>query len=300
MIATNFPWFSQRLFPSMAVISRLSFMRCQVTKSPESFFDSAKIARVAQRTLLSCLLLVSVKGVSAAETIEITTGEYAPWVSKSLKHGGFSNQVITEAFKLEGYDVNFTFYPWKRVYEAAKDGRRFQASSWWFFSEERASEFHYSEPLLVDSTVFFYLKDKPLSDWSNLDDLKGWRIGATAGYTYTPEFWDAAKSKRLNIQEASSDELNFKKLLKKRVDLFTTSDLVGQKLLKEKFSPAEAAKVAFHPKPLFAAPGHLLFSRKLENGEELVAVFNRGLKKLRESGRYDELWQDLIAGRYDQ
>lgn len=281
-------------------LSGFRFLTFLVAKSPRITSAIKSLPRTSLLVVFSVVLSLSTTSASAAETIEITTGEYAPWTSESLKHGGFSTHVITEAFKLEGYEVNFTFYPWKRVYEAAKDGKRFHASSWWYTSEERALDFHYSAPLLVDSTVFFYMKDNPIPDWETLDDFKGRRIGATAGYTYTPEFWEAAKSKRLNIQEASSDELNFKKLLKGRIDMFPTSDLVGQKLLKEKFGPEEAAKVAFHPQSLFAAPGHLLFSRQLENGEELVAIFNRGLEKLRDSGQYDQLWADLIAGDYDQ
>ena len=249
--------------------------------------------------ILICFLALG-QSAFAEKTINITTGEYAPWTSENLKHLGFSSHVISEAFKLEGYKVNFTLYPWKRVYEAAKSGDRFQASSWWYFSEERATEFYYSEPLLVDSTVFFHLKDSVMPDWKSLHDLKGKRIGATAGYTYTPEFWEAAKSGSLDIEEASTDELNFKKLLKGRIDMFPTSDLVGQKLLKERFRTAEAESVTFHPNPLLSSPGHLLFSKKLPNGNELVSLFNRGLVKLRESGRYDQFWADLIAGKYDQ
>lgn len=237
---------------------------------------------------------------TAADTIRITSGEYAPWTSESLKHGGFANHVVAEAFELEGYQVKFTFYPWKRTYEAAKSGDRFQASSWWYTSEERAEFFYYSKPLLKDDTVFFFLKSNPIPDWKTLDDLKDIRIGATAGYTYTPEFWDAKESGRLNIQEAASDELNFRKLLKGRIDAFPTSDLVGQKLLKEEFSPEEAEQVTFHPQPLMSLPGHLLTSRKSENAEQLLDDFNRGLNKLRESGHYDEMRESLIAGEYDQ
>lgn len=238
---------------------------------------------------------------SADDTVRITTGEYPPWTSEKLKHGGFTSHVITEAFRLEGYDVEFTFYPWKRVYEAAKSGERFDASAWWYPSEERAEYFYYSDPLLVDNTVFFYLQGNPMPEWGTLDDLKGRRIGATAGYTYTPEFWNAAESGRLDIQEAASDELNFKKLIKGRIDIFPTSDLVGQKLLKERFPREEAKKVMlYEAKPLFSATGHLLFSRQSSDGEALLTAFNRGLAKLRESGRYDQFWADLLAGNYDR
>ena len=254
----------------------------------------------AFRLIILVCLMTQGQSAFAEKTINITTGEWAPWTSKSMKHEGFTSHVISEAFKLEGYQVNFTFYPWKRVYEAAKSGDRFQASSWWYTSEERATEFYYSEPLLIDSMVFFHLKDNAVHDWSSLDELKDKRIGATAGYTYTPEFWDAAKSGSLDIEEASSDELNFKKLLKGRIDIFPTSTIVGQKILIEQFGPGEAEKVTYHPQPLMSSPGHLLFSRKLGNGQELVETFNRGLAKLRDSGQYDQFWADLNAGNYDQ
>jgi polar amino acid transport system substrate-binding protein len=252
-------------------------------------------------SIVLCLLLPVVTHVASAQvTLHISTGEFAPWSSETLKHKGFTSHVISEAFKLEGYDVEFTFYPWKRAYESAKSGEKFHATSYWYPSNERRKEFYYSEPLQSDRTVFFHLKSNPLADWKTLDDLKGKRIGATLGFTYTVEFWDAAKSKRLDVQEASSDDLNFKKLLKGRVDLVPSDPLVGQKILLETFGADVAGTVTFHPKPLVAPTGHLLFSKQLENGEDLVSTFNRGLAKLRESGQYAQFEADLIAGKYDQ
>lgn len=255
---------------------------------------------IAKSIIGICLLTAATQIATAGPTIHITAGEFAPWSSKALKHNGFTNHVISEAFKLEGHEVEFVFYPWKRAYESAKSGEEFQATSYWYPSEERSKYFYYSEPLQEDAVVFFHLKSTPLGEWNTLDDLKGKRIGATAGYTYTAEFWDAAKSKRLDIQEASSDELNFKKLLKGRIDLFPTGPLVGQKLLQEEFGADVTEKVTYNPKPLVAPTGHLLISKEVENAEALVATFNRGLAKLRKSGRYAQFQEDLIAGKYDQ
>ncbi|MCZ6668782.1 MAG: transporter substrate-binding domain-containing protein [Gammaproteobacteria bacterium] len=237
---------------------------------------------------------------SAAETIRITTGEFAPWTSATLKHMGFTNHVISEAFKLEGYDAEFKFYPWVRAYETARVGDKFQATSYWYPSDDRATEFFYSDPIQIDAPVFFHLKDNPPPDWETLDDLKGKRIGATTGFTYTKEFWEAAKSKRLDIEEASTQEQNFKKLLKGRIDLFPVDALVGQKVLLEAFGKRAADSVTYHSKPMFAPTGHLLFSKKTLNGEELLAAFNRGLSKLRASGRYTLFQTDLITGKYEQ
>lgn len=252
-----------------------------------------KAARIAA---LFCLL-VGVQ-TSPAETIRITTGEYTPWTSENLKHGGFTNHIISEAFKIEGHKVKFTFFPWKRAYESAKDGKMFQATSYWYPSEKRARDFYYSEALQNDQTVFFHLKDKPLPDWATLDDFKGKRIGATREYTYTQEFWDAQESGRLNIQVANSDEVNFNKLIKGRIDMFPAENVVGQNLLQDVFGSKVADRVTFHPKPLVAPSGHLLFSKQLANGEELVATFNQGLAKLKQSGRYAQFRENLIAGKY--
>ena len=253
----------------------------------------------ALRSIIFLILLGLLQNGYAGETIRITTGEFSPWTSAALNHNGFTSHIISEAFKLEGYEVEFTFYPWKRAFESARSGERFHATSYWYPSEERAKDFYYSDPIQIDATVFFYMKDNPPPDWEALDDLKGMRIGATGGFTYTKEFWDAAKSKRLDIEEANSEELNFKKLLKGRIDLFPSNPLVGQKVLLEAFGKRAANSVAYHHKPLVAPTGHLLFSKKHANGEELVAAFNRGLEKLRKSGRYTLFQSELISGKYE-
>lgn len=252
--------------------------------------------------LIICFSIFSllVHTASADSTVHISTGEFPPWSSESLKHKGFTNHVISEAFKLEGYDVEFTFYPWKRAYDSAKSGDRFQATSYWYPSDERAAEFHYSDPIQEDAVVFFHLKENPIPEWETLEDLNGKVIGATSGYTYTAEFWEAAESGRIEVEKAASDELNFKKLLKGRIDLFPSDPLVGQKLLNELFGPEVADKVTYSPKPLIAPSGHLLVSKELKNAQKLISDFNKGLQKLKESGQYAEFQKNLIAGKYEQ
>ena len=253
-----------------------------------------------ERLIVLFCVLVAIQSAFAGEIVRITTGEYAPWTSESLKHDGFTNDVIREAFKLEGYEVEFAYYPWKRAYEAAKSGEKYHATSYWYSSEERSRDFHYSDPIQTDAVVFFHLQDNPPPEWENLADLKDVRIGATSGLTYTEEFWELAKSKQLDVQEAESEEFNFRKLLKGRIDLFPTDSLVGQKTLQEFFGKREASRVTYHPKPMSGRTGHLLISRNAANGEEILAAFNRGLSKLRESGRYALMQANLVAGHYDQ
>ena len=249
--------------------------------------------------LLILFMLAGVQSVVGGEVIHITTGEYPPWTSEKLKHGGFTNHIVIEAFALEGYTVEFTFYPWKRAYAAAKKGEKFQATSYWYPSERRIKDFIYSEPLQEDAIVFFHLKNNPLADWNTLDDLRGKTIAANEGFTYTDEFWAASEAGVLDVEVAISDEINFRKLLKGRVDLYPSDPLVAQRVLLEKFGLEAREAVTYHPKPLTAATGHLLFSKKSKNVEELVAAFNRGLATLKSSGRYALFQAEWVAGKYD-
>ena len=134
---------------------------------------------VASRLFILICFLALGQSAFAEKTINITTGEYAPWTSAALNHNGFTSHIISEAFKLEGYEVEFTFYPWKRAFDSARSGEQFHATSYWYPSEERAKDFHYSDPIQVDATVFFYMKDKPPPDWETLDDLRRYTLFQT-------------------------------------------------------------------------------------------------------------------------
>ncbi len=248
--------------------------------------------------LFCALLLIILMPTSlwANETITISTGEYTPFTSANLKHDGYVNHIIREAFKRVGYDVKYDYLPWKRAYELAKQGR-YKASSYWSINSERVKHFHASEPVVVDKTVFYHLKSKSI-DWNTLEDLKKYRIGATLEYSYSEEFWQAQKSKMLNIEVAPTDELNFKKLLRERIDIFPMGSITGYSLLSEKFDPSIVQLITFHPNALTSSPGHLMFSKADPNAEDLLKKFNEGLAQLTKEGMIDQFTDDLYAGRY--
>ncbi|WP_157369110.1 substrate-binding periplasmic protein [Algicola sagamiensis] len=237
--------------------------------------------------------------VFAKKSITISTGEYSPWVSKSFIENGYVSHVIKEAFQHEGVQVTFKFLPWKRAYEDAKSGK-FDATSFWFVTEERKKDFYYSDPVMSEKTVFFHLKTNQMPNWKQLSDFKGKKIGATIGYTYTPEFWEAQKNRTLSITAVAKDETNFKKMVSGRIDLFPIGSVAGFSLLNKSFGQNVAHLVTFLPKPLVESSGHLLFSKANKSAEKMLATFNTGLKKLKESGKLEEYEMNLISGKYEK
>jgi len=89
-------------------------------------------------------------------------------------------------------------------------------------------------------------------------------------------------------------------LLMGRIDLSLNAKIAGMHLLHNKFSPEEAARIAYSTKPLIIQPQGLLFSKKTAHSKELMARFNRGLKELREDGTYDKMLTSLLKGQYEQ
>ncbi len=247
--------------------------------------------------LIICVILFT-STVLSGETVLISTGEYAPYTTKKLMNNGFVNHVITEAFKLENYKVKYTYLPWKRAYKEMVKGE-FHASSYWYASKKREKETYYSEPIFIAREYFFYLKSKPFN-WSKLQDLKGKHVGAMRGNTYTSEFWELGKRNILHIQVVGKDLQNFQKLLLGRIDLFPTSLLVANNIMKNKLNPKEIDMIAYHPKPLLQTKAFLLFSKVNKDSSKLLKTFDSGMKKLINQGIYDKLYKNFLNGKYNR
>jgi len=255
-----------------------------------------KAKEIKTVVLIFIMLLVSIP-VLSIETINIATGEYPPWASIDLKHKGFCSQVVKEAFAKEGYNVKFVFLPWKRALEETKK-LKYQASSFWFETEDKKKIFHYSDALATEKTAFFFLKTNPMKDWKTLEDLKNYNIGATRGYSYTDEFWKAAEKKIIKVDVANSDEINFRKLFKERIDIFPSGIVTAYELLNKKFNPLLINTLNYHPNILRKSTSHIIFPKEDKNSIKYLNAFNAGLEKLKQDGTYEIYMDNLLKGKY--
>ncbi len=238
--------------------------------------------------------------VSAQDKVVISNGEWKPYLSPDLKHFGVASHIVTEAYKREGVNVEYKWYgeAWKRAYKDTKDGK-VNGSVIWSLKPERQAEMFYSEPVIKGKKdVFFYLK-KDKFDWNTIEDLKGKRVGGTAGYTYGPLIDEAAKKGYITMDLVSKESLNLQKLLKGRIDLFMTGTVIGGDMIKEKLSPEQAALITFHEKPFRIATYHLILTKSIAANKQLLDKFNAGLKKLQDEGLYDQYLKDSDAGKYE-
>jgi polar amino acid transport system substrate-binding protein len=237
-----------------------------------------------------CFLFTSLTTLSS-ETITITNGEWPPYLSKQLKHHGFVSHIVSDAFKLKSINVNYNFRPWKRAFEESKSGS-VNGSVVWSATDERKVDFLFSDPVITGKSVLFHLKDKQI-DWNKFSDLKKYKIGGSLGYEYSFEH-----ERDVAIERVASDELNFRKLLWKRIELFPSDKDAGYIILNKHFSSKEISKITYHPLPYEQTSYSLMLSKKHPDSVRLLSLFNEGLKELRASGRYNQIVIAQERGKY--
>lgn len=232
----------------------------------------------------------------AANRIKLGAGEWPPYFSQSLKHNGSFAYIVTQAFAAAGYDVEYSFLPWKRALQEAEDGV-LDGSPGWKSTPERAQSFLFSDPVITSTSVLFHLKGTSL-DWSTIDDLMGRRIGITAGYSYGTDFDAAVADKRLIVDAAKDDLTALRMLLAKRTELVVMNRDVGFDIMHRSLLPSDAAAIIFNEKPIDQQPSFLAISKKTPHAEQVIADFNRGLAKIRGDGVIDQVARDLANGLF--
>lgn len=237
------------------------------------------------------MLLIFLPGVGqAGNKVRLALMEYPPLIGKKLGGNGIEPVIVTAAFKRVNVDVEYVFFPPARTYQAAEEGV-YDGTLGWVWSEEREKSFDYSDPIFQAPLLLFHLKEFDF-DWQTIDDLRGIPIGITAKNYYGPEFHQAMDAGILTTDEASKDVIQYDKLLRHRIKLYPMNIHTGYYLIKEQFTPEQAALFTHHPRPLKTSVYHVLFSKAVKENGSMVEQFNQGLRQLKESGEYDRIIEE--------
>lgn len=246
-----------------------------------------------RRALLLLLAWLLACPAQALPAVRITNGEWPPYLSQRLPYYGVASRIVSEAFALQGIEVEYGFFPWRRSLALAKSGE-WNGSAIWLKNEERERDFYISDPILRAEYLFFHLRTTPFS-WADIVDLGRYRIGISNDYYYGAAFHDAIRKDMLTVEGVTSDEQNFRKLLGQRIDIFPMDGIAGRAMLRQRFSAEEADRITAHPKPLYSETMHLLLSKKVPGNRQLMQEFNQGLQKLKASGRLDAYLRDVAS-----
>lgn len=237
----------------------------------------------------------SSKAANHHAALNISTGEWPPFLSESLPHKGVVAHLITDIFAQANIKVNFTFLPWPRAYHDTINDK-YAATAVWMFEQQRAEDYFYSEPVLNERFVFFYHKQRPF-DWQNLNDLKGLLLGGGLAYSYGEEFDKALQAGLFDMSRVSTTEQNFKRLAMGRIDAFAEEKSVGYHILAGQLPTIKNA-IVHHPRPLLINKSFVMFPKNNKYSKQRLEIFNQQLLKFKQSGRYQAYFDALDNGAY--
>jgi len=242
-----------------------------------------------KKGLIIIFLIAFSNSVWANEVIKVASGNWEPFNSKREKNANIAELLVDAAFKLEGIDTKYAYFPWKRSYSNVQKGKH-DISFPWIKNEARQKDFLFNNvPLITEKTVFFHLKDLDF-DWKDYNDLKKYKIGGTNGYASNK----VLASNGINVDIVGTEELNYKKLLKGRIDLYPGAFFVGYYQINRLFGPAKSAMFTNHSKPMTVDDYYVLFNKNNPKSKEWIQKLDSGLRKLKTSGEYDRLVDQVL------
>jgi polar amino acid transport system substrate-binding protein len=242
--------------------------------------------------------------------VTLATLNWEPYIGQTLKNNGFTALIVKEAFKAEGYDTKFVFTPWARSVEEAKKGKLDGLMPEYYDDSPngRLKDFVYSNSFFEGPVGFLALKSSKIKYVMNsnlnkvYDNLKKYKFGVVRDYINEKNFdartYEISSSKGhegrdLGIEIANSDEINVKKLDKKRIDLIFIDKLVAfyyiNKLFMNDKENFEFLEPAIHKNALYIA-----FSKKAKDSDKKKEAFNKGLEKIKSNG----ILQKLISNAH--
>lgn len=241
-----------------------------------------------KRKVIIIILVVISSLLFSQNVVKFAIGEWDPYTSSNAEKYGIASEIVTAAFAEVGYKVEFEFFPWKRAFELAKEGSNYIGTFPWSLAEGR-DEFFYinSDPIIISKNCFFHRKDVDFK-YKDAQGLTKYVLGHTRGYTFLGIFEEARKL-GIEIDEADSDVINFRKLLKGRIEAFDCDFQVGYSILAKEFSEAERMQITNYPVAIAEDGNYLYLSKKNPKSEELMKKFEEGFKKIKANGKYDSI-----------
>lgn len=237
--------------------------------------------QITTTLVLMLSLCLTAPAALRGEELVAATGEWAPYVSEHLENKGFMTQILSDAFEAMGVEVRFVFYPWRRCYESVVANRVWAAFpySW---TEERADEVMFSDVVSYSITRFFVYGPSAIKTYDSPAALKPYTVGGVIGYFYEADF----KRRGLTVDYAPREISAVEKLIQGRTDLLPLNELVGWRLIRQRF-PDRMDQFRVLEPPYSKDDLHLIVSKTYPGGKDLLDRFNRALRTVKDDYIYD-------------
>lgn len=241
------------------------------------------------------------------DRIEIlTAGDYPPFTDQAWDNGGMLTEVVNAAFEGPGgapvYSVDWV-NDWSAHIDPLLRRHKYSMGFPWFkpnceapatLTEEdkKHCEFYFSEPLFEMPIILF----KRTGDQTVLatdDDLHGKHLCRPAGhFTFDLTTRGLIPGDTIELDTPQDVADCFHKLVDGDVDFVTMNQFTGRSVIK-KFGYGAYVEASTDLAEQLGL--HLIIHRDHPKAKMLLRQFDRGLAKLKNSGRYDDIIERHLA-----
>lgn len=220
--------------------------------------------------------------------IQLVTESYIPY--GFMENGvikGIAVDVVSEAFRRQGFTVELQMLPWTRALQMVEDGDT-DGIYCAFYSDKRAIFMQYlKEPIAYEAQYVYTLKDSPVRFDGTMESLKPYRIGAQQDYYYGEAFEKAKGDSAYQIEQVIEVPINIRKLLDGRIDAMVDHHLSMLYYLKQMNLQDVIVE---QPIPLREPSGlYLAFTKKRFVDQALIQSIDEELVKMKQDGSYQDI-----------
>ena len=238
---------------------------------------------------LSLLILINSTSCLEAKPIDrskisLVSTEWAPFMGSNLPNQGLIAKIAQRAF--ERVDINIgkiTFRPWLRAMSESAKGK-YTGLIGAYYNDERTKTYLYSDPILISYIAIMARKDSVKGEIKKFEELNPRRIGLVKGYEY-PERVKLAKF--TNPEYSMNDEQNLKLIERDQIQVvIIDKDHFDYHANKKIMETTRVIGTPMEHKTI-----HLIIPKVHENAQEIIDLFNKGLKQLKDSGEITRIYE---------
>jgi polar amino acid transport system substrate-binding protein len=206
---------------------------------------------------------------------------------------GIDYEIVVEAARRLGIDVNVEFVPWKRMLVAVQYGGCDAGVSFYYVKDRELFGIYLNPPVHYSVNMVFVREGEGFS-FLSVSDLFGKKVGITRGYSVSVDFDKAVAGGDLLIEEGDNILSNIHKVLAGRIDCMVGNRDATLNILKRN---GLAGKVVHLENPVSEArSAHIMLSRarRLSGDETFVSRFNETLLNMKEDGTFQRILESYV------
>ncbi|WP_339781158.1 ABC transporter substrate-binding protein [uncultured Thalassospira sp.] len=200
-------------------------------------------------------------------------------ISETAPLPGYDIELLKAAFSVGNLTLKTPFYPWKRAYLLAEEGRVDGLCSC-SYTVEREADMLYSAELGRIRIGLFSIAGRISRKITSLGDARNLRIGVVGGYNLE----NTAENAGLTVITATREQILLGMLYNNRIDMiysFREPVMVAHK--------ARNTGLALRYHETSQAPYYSCISRKIDDAPALLNTLNNGIKTIRANGVYQNI-----------